>query len=461
MIVILSLCLAVSGLLATAWVRAPYISEITPASGSSNVPPFTPVRLTFSKPVLPDSVANRIKIEPARNGSYAWEGNTLTFTPHQPWPSGAIITIKVTAGIRARQFFSLPLMRGKTWSFTTSQTLLAYLWPAAGEADLYALDPLTGDVKRLTASQNILDYAISADGLWLFYSIQLPGNATALWRQARGQTDQPLQTLPAPETILECPLATCHIPRPSPDGNWLAYERTPVDEQGQSGTTSVWLLSLTDRSNRPVSQVEHTTLHVSWSTAGWLSFYEEERQGFVVQEPSGKELGFFPNRTGAAGSWQPDGNAFAAGELGQERTSSLGTYSSSRLLTYDLTRLDSSGKAQATDLTKAIDLEDVSPVYSPDGVWIAFARRYLDNARWTPGMQLWLMRSDGSEAHPLTRAGDYNHHDFAWSPDGKQLAFVRFNQTILTEPAELWLMDADGSHPIELVKGGYAPQWIP
>jgi Tol biopolymer transport system component len=71
------------------------------------------------------------------------------------------------------------------------------------------------------------------------------------------------------------------------------------------------------------------------------------------------------------------------------------------------------------------------------------------------------MRSDGREARPLTQSGDYNHHDFAWSLDGQRLAFVRFNQTILTEPAELWLIDADGSQPIELVKGGYAPQWMP
>jgi Tol biopolymer transport system component len=131
------------------------------------------------------------------------------------------------------------------------------------------------------------------------------------------------------------------------------------------------------------------------------------------------------------------------------------------LLVYELARLENNGKAPTTDLTQAIELEDSSPVYSPDGALIAFARRYLDSTRWTPGKQLWLMRSDGSEAHPLTQSGDYNHHDFAWSPDGKRLAYIRFNQTILTEPAELWLINADGSHPIELVKGGYSPQWIP
>jgi hypothetical protein len=57
----------------------------------------------------------------------------------------------------------------------------------------------------------------------------------------------------------------------------------------------------------------------------------------------------------------------------------------------------------------------------------------------------------------LTQAGDYNHLA-RWS-GWQQLVFVRFNQTVLTDPAELWLIDADGSHPIELVR--LCAQWIP
>jgi Tol biopolymer transport system component len=372
-----------------------------------------------------------------------------------------MITVQVEAGMRAAKALSLPMLQGQTWSFTTNQTLLTYLWPSTGAADLYALDPVTGDVKRLTTTQTILDYAISADGLWLFYSVQLPDNSTAFWRQERWQAGQPSQAPPTPETILECPQAACRTPKPSPDGQWLAYERTPLNEQGQPGTTAVWLLNLNDRSSQPITQRSSTTLYASWSADGWLAYYENEQQKFVIRETSGKEIAFLPLRSSEAAAWSPDGKFLAAAELGTQITGSLGTFSPKRLWRYDLTQLDSSGKAPAADLTKANEIEDGSPVYSPDGAWMAFARRYLDSERWTPGSQLWLMHPDGSEAHPLTQAGDYTHHDFAWSLDGKQIAFVRFNQTTLTDPAELWLIDADGSHPLELVKGGYAPQWIP
>jgi Tol biopolymer transport system component len=460
-IAILVLLLSLSGLFIAAWLRAPRLLEVTPASGSRGVLPYTSLRLTFSAPMQPDTVSGRLKIEPKRNGAFTWEGNTLVFTPTQPWPSGAAVTVQAETGMRAAQTLSLPMLQGQTWSFTTSQTLLAYLWPSSGAADLYALDPITGDVRRLTSTQNILDYAISADGLWLYYSAQLPGGATALWRQQRWEAGQTTQALPAPETILECPQASCRSPMPSPDGQWLAFERTPLDEQGQPGVTAVWLLNLSDHSSQPVTQRRASTLHASWSPAGWLAYYENERQRFVIQDTSGKEIASLPLRSSEAAAWSPDGKSLAAVELGAELTGSLGTFSPSRLWRYDLTGLDSGGTAPDTDLTKANEIQDGSPVFSPDGAWLAFARRYLDSAAWTPGQQLWLMRTDGSEAHPLTQAGDYNHFDFAWSLDGKQIAFVRFNQMVLTDPAELWLIDADGSHPLELVVGGYDPRWIP
>jgi Tol biopolymer transport system component len=459
--VILVLILSLASFGVAAWLRAPRLLEVTPAAGSSGVAPYTPLRLAFSAPMQPATVSSRVKIEPMRNGSFSWDGNTLVFTPTQPWPSGAAVTVQVQAGMRASQTLSLPMQQDQTWSFTTTQTLLTYLWPSTSAADLYALDPITGDVKRLTTTQNILDYAISADGLWLFYSVQLPGNSTALWRQKHWEAGQTSQAPPAPEMILECPQAACRSPQPSPDGQRLSYERTPLDEQGQPGVTAVWLLNLKDLSSQPVTQSSSTTLHATWSPAGWMAYYENERQRFVIQETSGKEIAFLPLRSSEAAAWSPDGKSLVAAELGTEVTGSLGTFSPSRLWRYDLTQLDSSGKAPAADLTKANEIEDGSPVYSPDGAWIAFARRYLDSERWTPGSQLWLMHPDGSEAHPLTQAGDYTHHDFAWSLDGKQIAYVRFNQTILTDPAELWLINADGSHPLELVKGGYAPQWIP
>jgi Tol biopolymer transport system component len=129
--------------------------------------------------------------------------------------------------------------------------------------------------------------------------------------------------------------------------------------------------------------------------------------------------------------------------------------SASHLIHFD------SETAESRDLSRGPFVEDTSPSFSPDGSHLAFARRYLDANRWTPGRQAWVMRADGSEAIALTNAPSYSHSAFAWSPDGRQIAYLRFNQETLTDPLELWTVESDGSNPTQLVIGGFAPQWIP
>jgi Tol biopolymer transport system component len=71
------------------------------------------------------------------------------------------------------------------------------------------------------------------------------------------------------------------------------------------------------------------------------------------------------------------------------------------------------------------------------------------------------MDADGGNAIPLTDDSAYHHYAFAWSLDGSQIAFIRFDPTQLTQPPELWLIRIDGSEAIKLINGGFSPQWIP
>ena len=113
------------------------------------------------------------------------------------------------------------------------------------------------------------------------------------------------------------------------------------------------------------------------------------------------------------------------------------------------------------DLTPEETMEDTSPAFSPDGESLAFARKFLDISRWTPGRQLWLEHLGSQEEGPLTDEPLYNHFEFTWSPAGDRLAYVRFNQSVLTEPPEIWLIDPITKQAEQLVVGGYSPQWIP
>jgi dipeptidyl aminopeptidase/acylaminoacyl peptidase len=182
---------------------------------------------------------------------------------------------------------------------------------------------------------------------------------------------------------------------------------------------------------------------------------------YVLLEPATGKQWSLPNETGEAACWEPEGRSFIMAEILFESTTLLDDYPSSHLLRYDIPASGEAGSPVLHDLTQDVTLEDTSPVYAPDGSQLAFARKYLDLTRWSPGRQLWVMSPDGQQARQLTDDLLYNHYGFAWSTDGQQIAFVRFHQTVLTLPPELWVIQADGSNPVQLVIGGYAPRWVP
>ncbi len=79
--------------------------------------------------------------------------------------------------------------------------------------------------------------------------------------------------------------------------------------------------------------------------------------------------------------------------------------------------------------------------WSPDGTRVVFAGRpQAAGAGALP--DIWVMNPDATDPVQLT---DYAGYDFSpsWSPDGSTIAFLR--QDPESGPADVWLMDADGT----------------
>lgn len=439
------LILAIAILVFVAWRQTPRLVEVSPADSTLDVPPAAPLRLTFSAPMDTESVAERLVLEPDRPGEVKWQGNTLIFTLSQPWPSGETVTVTLKGGAQARAGLSFPLVE-QSWSFTIAQTLLAYLWPASGSSDLYALDPLTGDIRRLTTDADILDYAFSPDGLLVYYSASNAQGGADLYALDR-------MSQASPSRLIACGQTACRSPGISPDGQKLAYETVPHSAASQ--LVQVWLYDLASGETQALSDPTHAISQPRWSPAGKLACYDQTDLAYIIYNlETGASLRL-PNQTGQGGGWSPDGRYFAASEISLVRLSSTTQVGISRLLRYD------AESGAAVDLTRLDDVEDVNPVFSPNGETIAFGRKYLDPARWTLGRPLWLMAADGSSVRQVMDDDLRVDYDFAWSLDGKQLAFVRFDIGAPTNPPELWLVNADGTEPLELVVGGYAPAWVP
>lgn len=404
----------------------PAVVGVFPAPGAVAVSGLAPVRISFSRAMNRASVENSLILQPSQLGAFAWEGNTLTFTPADAWPGGVAVSVTLTTD--ARSALGVPLAVPHAWSFTVARTMLAYLWPADAPANLYMLDPVGGDIVPLTETGGVLDYAVGPQGLFIYFSAENGAGGSALWRLDMLTRES--------ERLLDCGAELCAMPQPSPDGGWLAYENAARQE--------VWLLGL--GSGPPVRLGMGT--RPLWSPDGLLAYYDRAGQAFRVVDALGKRLASFSNQLGEPGTWAPGGGLFVAPDADASADAS-------RLLAY------SPANSAPVDLSGEGLIEDTSPAFSPDGQQLAFARRYLDPERWTPGRQLWVMQADGSNARLLTGDEFYSHASFAWHPEGQQIAFVRAHRTAPNASPEIWIVNLDGSNPLRLVVGGYAPQWIP
>ncbi len=82
------------------------------------------------------------------------------------------------------------------------------------------------------------------------------------------------------------------------------------------------------------------------------------------------------------------------------------------------------------------------------------------------GSEIWSTR-DGGNTVQLLLTDSRNYLSFArWSPDGKQLAFIKIPDTqIPFTVGELWVMNANGSNLLRLAEAdaghGYAASWSP
>lgn len=469
--ILLLLLLVVLGLTgAILWFNIPRLVAFNPADGSLDVSGSERIQLNFSRSMQPETVYERLKIDPEVPGDYTWQGRNLVFTPQTPWPSGVTVQLNLEKGARAAGLLSLPTLVETSWSFTIRQPRLLYLYPSDQAANIYQYDPRTQEINSITnLLPGILEFDPNKEGSAIYYSIKNTQGGSDIYRlnlKNDGDTPETIQ-------ILTCQQAQCRAPRVSDREEYLAYERTPPPGQSEGGFPQVWYLALPaidnngnlanppDTAPQRAGNPQHQTIQPDWSSDNKLIFYNTNQQAFIVFDPGNGITQSLSNQTGEPGSWDPSGQAYIAPEIffnqggNPETTPDLKPVASSHLLLYLL----ADGSFQ--DLTQLESLEDTSPAFSPDGKLLAFARKYLDITRWTPGRQLWVMNSDGTEPHQLTNQPNFNHYAFAWDPSGKKIAFVRFDQTAPINLPVIWEIDLESEIEFELVIGGYSPRWIP
>jgi Tol biopolymer transport system component len=408
------------------------------------------LRVEFSREMNPESVEKHLVLEPPIPGTVSWEDKTLVFTPEESWPNDSEVILYVQRGARAAGLLGLPMLADISMSFPIRSPQVLYLYPTNGPADLYSLDLETGLSERLTNIQGgIQDYSVGLQGRFIYFAAR----SGPIYHLNRTNGEINL--------VVACPGAVCSDPQVSADGTHLAYVQTQTGVSGPNTYPQVWVQELPLGEPIRVDESALSTQQPRWSSTGWLVYYDEISQNYLAWKQESGERQSFPNQTGEPAVWSPDGQSFFAPEIYLipnaylSNSGVLEPMPTSHLLKFELDSRNS------TDLTAEDTLEDTSPAVSNDGNQLVFGRKYLDPVRWSPGRQMWLMNLDNSEAQPLTNEPFYNHTGFRWSPDGQQILYMRSNQADLSEPLEIWLINANGNSPRRLVIGGYAPAWTP
>ena len=91
--------------------------------------------------------------------------------------------------------------------------------------------------------------------------------------------------------------------------------------------------------------------------------------------------------------------------------------------------------------------------FSPDGRSVAF-----ESSRGA-GRHIWRVDTDGQPVQ-LTADPRFEETFPQWSPDGKTIAFTRHPAQTANERT-LWLMDADGANPRQVLEGNNLTRWLP
>jgi len=201
-----------------------------------------------------------------------------------------------------------------------------------------------------------------------------------------------------------------------------------------AGEPPIWLRSATVAYN--TDPVVRTWLgpdgsdYADWSADGSKVLYAKSGK-IWIDTLDGSPPTAIPGITGGDCRWGPTANRITFQRWGPESPTCWPNYD------VWVSNIDGSNALAVAD---SPDHNERWPVWSPDGLWVAYRKVPADG-----GSALWLVRYDGTEAHPFLAAGVVGYpgyevnsiFDPAWSPDGLRLAVV-FDASLpgSTDPAD-------------------------
>lgn len=404
------------------------------------------------------SVTERVNFAPPIEGVFSWTGTTLRFLPSTALTPGADYTVTLKAN--AQSVDGRKVLNDTVFAFSVRRPRVAYLMPANSvPQNVWIADPADpSTAEQVTFSPSgILNFDVSPDGTKIAFAERNSSTGTSDIKMIDLEND----TL---QQLTNCPDSDCNSPVWRPDGTMIAYHRIDLNSDLTGVGTSptrVWLidLSTTPATTRPLfpdSQI--LGYNPEWSADGnRIAVYDNNSQGILVYDFTNGVSTLIPTHNGGSDvSISPDGTKVVFPNLIIENASAR-----SNLLMADLTT------NQVAELSNPAEpLDDATTAWSPDGRYLAIARRYLDE-RFTRTRQIYLMDMQDRNVVPLVMDARYFNGFFSWDPQGTHLLIQRFpeltedNQPNNEGTPEIWTYELDSEMLVKVATNAYLPRWVP